>query len=102
MPLFVMIGRDGEDGLAKRPATRPRHLAHLEPLDRAGRIEIAGPMFDADGSTPRGSVVIFEAENLAAAREIAARDPYVLEGVFATWEIHPFKIVFPELPELPG
>jgi uncharacterized protein YciI len=95
MPLFVMIGRDGENGLARRPAARPRHLAHLEPLDRAGRILIAGPLLDPDGSTPRGSVVVFEADSLEEARKLAARDPYVIEGVFATYDVHPFKRVFP-------
>jgi uncharacterized protein YciI len=26
--LFVIIGHDGPDGAAKRPAVRPAHLAH--------------------------------------------------------------------------
>src|SRR5437868_5523438 len=30
--LFVIIGRDGPEGAAKRPSVRPAHLAHLRPL----------------------------------------------------------------------
>jgi uncharacterized protein YciI len=95
MPIFVMIGRDGPHGSTLRPTVRPRHLAHLEPLDRDGRVLFAGPIFDDDGATPRGSVVVFAAASLAEARELAARDPYVVEGVFASHEIHPTAQVFP-------
>ena len=96
MPLFVIIGKDGPDALAKRPAVRPRHLEHLRPLDRAGRVAIAGPLFADDGKTPCGSLIILEAADLATARELAARDPYVVEGVFATHDVKPFAQVFPE------
>ncbi len=95
MALFVMIGRDGERGPAHRAAVRPRHLEHLEPLVAASRIVIAGPVFDDDGRTPRGSVVVFEAESLEAARALVARDPYVVEGVFGTVEVQPMARVFP-------
>ena len=96
MALFVIIGTDGPDALAKRPAVRPRHLEHLRPLDRAGRIVVAGPLFADDGKTPRGSMIVLEAGDLAEARGISARDPYVVEGVFATHEVQPFARVFPE------
>lgn len=96
MPVFVMIGRDGPGALERRPEIRPRHLAHLDPLSRAGRILFAGPLFDDDGRTPRGSVVVFTAESLEDARAIAARDPYVTGGVFASHEVRPSLRVFPE------
>jgi hypothetical protein len=96
MSLFVIIGRDGPDGLARRPSVRPRHLEHLRPLDRERRVVVAGPLFADDGKTPCGSMIVLEAADLAAARAIAARDPYVTEGVFATHEVLPFARVFPE------
>ena len=96
MPFFVMIGGDGPNGATLRPTVRPRHLAHLEPLSRAGRVAFAGPIFEDDGRTPRGSVVVFEAPDLAEARALAARDPYVVEGVFDRWEVRPTTQVFPQ------
>lgn len=90
MSLFVLIGRDGPDGKRLRPDVRPDHLAHLEPLTRAGRIVLAGPF--TDGS---GSLIVFEAESLEEAEAIAARDPYVRRGVFATFEVRPFQRVLP-------
>jgi uncharacterized protein len=95
MPFFVMIGGDGPNGAALRPAVRPRHLAHLEPFSQAGRVVFAGPIFEDDGRTPRGSVIVFEAADLAEARAIAARDPYVVEGVFDRYEVRPSTRVFP-------
>ncbi len=96
MPLFVVIGRDGPHGLERRPAVRPRHLEHLRPLDRTGRVVIAGPLLADDAKTPLGSLIVLEAASLEEAREIAARDPYVVEGVFDRYEVRPFVRVFPE------
>jgi uncharacterized protein YciI len=95
MPFFVMIGRDGPRGGVLRPEVRPRHLAHLEPLAREGRVAFAGPLFEDDGKTPRGSVIVFEAPSLEEARAIATRDPYVVEGVFDRHEVRPSARVFP-------
>jgi hypothetical protein len=99
MPLFVIVGHDGPDALAKRPTVRPRHLEHLRPLSRAGQVVVAGPLLGDDGKTPRGSLIVLEASSLDEARALAARDPYVVEGVFARHEVHPFLRVFPEPQE---
>lgn len=96
MPLYLILGFDGPHGLERRPAVRPHHLAHLRPLDQAGRVLLAGPMFADDGKTPRGSMIAVEAESLDEARDLAARDPYVVEGVFERYEVRPFAKVFPE------
>ena len=56
---------------------------------------IAGPIRAADGN-PCGSVVVFEAADLAAAQAFAETDPYVVEGIFASFEVHETLQVFPE------
>ncbi len=91
MPLFVMIGHDAPDSKAKRPVHRPAHLEHLAPLAAAGRVPLAGPF--TDGS---GSLIVLEADSLADAWSIVARDPYVVNGIFNEVELHPFLQVFPE------
>jgi uncharacterized protein YciI len=95
MPLYAMIGWDGPDGPALRQRHRPAHLASLDGLEAAGRIRHAGPLLDAEGR-PIGSLVLFEAPDLEQARAIAARDPYVVEGVFARHVVHETKVVFPK------
>lgn len=94
MGLYVLIGRDGADGLAKRKLHREAHLANLKPLADAGRVVYAGPFLD-EADQPCGSIVVFEAASLEAARRFAATDPYVVEGVFASHEVLASKQVFP-------
>jgi uncharacterized protein YciI len=94
MGVFVYIGHDGPEAPALRPVVRDRHLAHLEPFDRAGRIRFAGPLRDATGA-PRGSLIVLEAADLAEARRIAESDPYFREGVFARVDVHESLQVFP-------
>lgn len=95
MPWFVWIGRDGPGGPEARKRERPAHLERLRVLDREGRICFAGPLRGEDAQ-PRGSVVVFEAPDLATARAFAAADPYVTGGVFASWEM------FETIQVLPG
>lgn len=96
MPLFVMIGKNGEDAVAKRGAVRPRHLEHIRALDRQGKIALGGPLLEDEGAAPCGSLVVFEAEDLQAARAIVERDPYVVDGVFESYDLLLFTRVFPE------
>jgi hypothetical protein len=94
MPLFVYRGHDSARGLELRKRHREKHLAHISSLDEAGRIRFAGPLIDAE-QNPCGSLVVLEAESLAAAREIAENDPYLLEGIFESVEVFETKAVFP-------
>ena len=88
--LYVIIGHDAPDAREKRPAVRPAHLAHLEPLSRAGRVKLAGPFLDRTGS-----LIVVEADSLAEVWALVARDPYVTEGVFDRVEVKAFRQVMP-------
>ena len=88
--LFVIIGHDAPDARERRPAVRPAHLAHLEPVARAGRVRLAGPLLDRSGS-----LIVVEAASLAEAWALVARDPYVTEGIFNHVEVKPFRQVLP-------
>lgn len=95
MSPFVLIAYDKPGALQTRMALRPIHLEHLEVLDRAGQLHHAGPLLDDKGA-PFGSVVVFSAENLAAAQAIAAADPFVVNGVFERYTVHPTLRAFPK------
>ena len=88
--LYVIIGHDAPDAADKRPAVRPAHLEHLAPLAGAGRIKLAGKLLDRTGS-----LIVLEADSLADAWAIVARDPYVTEGIFNHVEVKPFQQVLP-------
>ena len=96
MGIFVYIGHDGPKGAELRKTdTRERHLANLQGLVDAGRVVYAGPLRDETGA-PRGSLIVFEAEDLASARAIAESDPYLVEGVFERLEVYESMQVFPK------
>jgi len=94
MPHYVLIGRDGPRGAELRLQHRPAHIEGMEALYSEGRVLFGGPLLDEAG-VPHGSVIVFEAADLAEARRIAERDPYVAEGVFAEHEVHATHVVFP-------
>jgi uncharacterized protein len=93
MPLYVMFGRDGGNGPAIRASTRPAHLAWLDSLGAA--VRLAGPLQGDDGGSPTGSMILVEAESLAAAKALFAEDPYAREGLWARQDILPFVQVRP-------
>jgi len=94
MPHYMILGRDGARGLELRKLHREAHLANLKPVADAGRVIHAGPVLDDSGS-PCGSLIVFEAESLEAAKGFAATDPYVTQGIFESHEVLETKIVFP-------
>lgn len=95
MALFALVGHDGPRGRELRAVHRPAHLERWRALVREDRVRFVGPLL-ADGA-PVGSLIVFEATDLAAARAVAAGDPYVVHGVFARYEVHETRDVLPEL-----
>lgn len=95
MPRFVMIGWDGPRGAKRRDQHRRRHIDYIAGLHEHGKIVIAGPIKDETGDKSVGVVIVFEADNLDEAGALVAADPYVAGGVFASYEVRPFKQVFP-------
>ena len=94
MPLFVFIGHDGPDGAARRQDNREHHVAHLEALDRAGRLVYGGPIRN-ESDRSIGAVLILDTPDIAAARALVEQDPYVAAGVFERIELNRFVRAFP-------
>ena len=101
MPLFCLIGRDGPRGLELRKLHREAHLANVAPLKDAGHMAYAGPLIDEEGQ-PCGSILIFHADDLAAARRFASADPYVVQGVFASHEVIETRAVMSQAVPISG
>jgi adhesin HecA-like repeat protein len=90
--LHLVIARDGTDSEApqRRQRVRETHLEGARALATAGTLTYAGALLnDAGGMV--GSALVIEAESVDAVREILHRDIYHREGVWQTYEIHPFK-----------
>ena len=88
--LFVVTAIDKENALALRLATREAHFAYAR---ETGVIRLGGPFLYAEGEMA-GSLIVFEAADLDAARTWHAGDPYVKAGLFAHSEVRPWKMTF--------
>ena len=96
---YVIFAQDIPDTLEKRLAVRERHLARLTQLQAEGRLLTAGPNPSIDAENPgeagfSGSTVIAQFDNLLAAKDWAAQDPYVEAGVYGEVIVKPFKKIF--------
>jgi uncharacterized protein YciI len=89
--LFAMIARDKPGSGDRRLAVRPLHLQHLEGLGQ--QLRLAGALLDATGA-PEGSLVVIEAETLTAAEAIFNADPFVIEGIFGSFEVKPWRLAY--------
>lgn len=88
--LFVVTAIDKENALALRMATREAHFAYARD---SGVIRLGGPFLDAKGDMA-GSMIVFEADDLDAAKAWHANDPYVKAGLFARSEVRAWKATF--------
>jgi uncharacterized protein YciI len=84
MPLYAITARDKQNGLAQRQAVRPAHLAHLDSLGDS--LIFAGPFQNEDGQST-GSFVVIEAPDLETAEAVFGKDPFVVQGVFESYEV---------------
>ncbi len=83
---FVIHAEDKPDSLDLRVATREQHLAYVAGFE----LLVTGPLLDAEGNMC-GSLLILEADDLAAAEAFAAGDPYRRAGLFARVSVHAWR-----------
>ena len=59
----------------------PRHLAYQGEMEAAGKLFLAGPMSDDSGEQMMGAgLIIYRAETMDEARDLASNDPMHAEG----------------------
>ena len=85
----ALICKDKPDHLQTRLDNRAAHLAHIE---ASGVVEMAGPFLSPEGQMT-GSLVVLNVDDLKAAQEWAAADPYAKAGLFAKVRIEEWKKV---------
>ena len=85
--LFVLTAIDKENALDLRMKTRE---AHFDYVRKTAVVRLGGPFLNAKGDMA-GSLIIFEAKDLADAEVWHAGDPYFKASLFARTEIRPWK-----------
>jgi len=97
---YVIRGTDVPNSFEKRNAARPAHLARLEQLRDAGRLLLCGPFPAIDAEDPgpagyTGGLIVAEFDSLEDARAWTQADPYVSAGVYASFDVTPFRRALP-------
>jgi uncharacterized protein YciI len=89
--LFVIHALDKAGDGSARKANRDAHLAFAG--EHAAMIRVGGPLLSDDGQSMVGSMLVIEADDMAAAKAWAAKDPYAVNGVFERVDIRPYRAV---------
>lgn len=86
--LFVLTAIDKDNSLDLRMSVREQHMAFVK---ETGVVRLGGPFLDAKGGMA-GSLIIFEAADMEAAKAWNASDPYMKAGLFKSTDIRPWKM----------
>jgi len=68
---------------------RPSHREYLTKLQEKGKLVISGPFSD-----DKGGLLVYEADSAEQVETMVREDPFAIHGVFASWEIRPWNVVF--------
>jgi uncharacterized protein len=89
MPYYALFYDVVDDFIARRGAYRDEHLRLAHEACARGELVLAGALADpADGA-----LIIFQGESPAVAEAFARHDPYVKNGLVATWKVRNWTVV---------
>jgi uncharacterized protein len=90
--LFVVHAIDKRDILPTRAKFYRAHRIHLDEADNHDvDVVTAGTLVADDGETPVGSVFVIDAKDRAAVDAFTRSDPYHVNGVWDTVQIHGYN-----------
>ena len=87
--LIIGHGSDGKDEVHDELVARRRR--YLEDGGYLGRFIERGPLLSDDGERWMGSAMLVEFPDRSWVDVMLAQDPYVLEGLYAHIEVHPWQ-----------
>src|SRR6516164_9105415 len=90
--LYVVYALDKKDVLPVRAKHYRAHRVHLDNAnDYTVDVVTAGTLVADDGETPVGSVFVIDAKDRAAVDAFIKSDPYHVNAVWETVEIHRYN-----------
>ena len=92
--LFAFHLTDRADAGALRQRVRPEHKAYLAQV--AEHIAFAGPLLGGDGRTMRGSLLVIDFADRAAALAWLAQEPFTRAGLYGESQVHAFTNLWPQ------
>ena len=88
---YAVIARDKPDGLEQRNLLRNLHFDYLNTLGE--KLVFVGALFGEDDRMD-GSLMVVEADSLNEAKTLAAGDPFVVQGLYASLEVKRWTFSF--------
>jgi uncharacterized protein len=89
MPYFTLSYELVDDFVARRAPLRQEHLRLVKEAHSRGELLMAGALAEpADRA-----LLVFQCSNRAIPETFAKADPYVANGLVATWEVRPWNNV---------
>lgn len=70
-------------------AARPAHRDYLKVLADQGRLVMSGPFGDDSGG-----LFVYEADDAAQVENWVRQDPFARSGVFVSWEVRAWNVIF--------
>jgi uncharacterized protein YciI len=95
VPYFATVYRYTDDD-ATRDEVRPSHRDYLRELSEQGRLAVSGPYV---GGERGGALLIFVAEDEAAALELSDNDPFMSQGLVEQRTVREWQPVSGELAD---
>ncbi len=80
----------------KIASVRPSHRQHLTKLLQSGNLLAAGPITDDSGA-----LIVYNAADEVELNRFIAEDPFNTAGIFQSWQVKPWKVVFGNRTLLP-
>lgn len=99
MPQFTVYALDNPGSAPKRAEHGDAHRQRLrDSTTPPVQVVIAGPLLGPDDK-PVGSLVLVEAETIAAVEAFVAADPYSINGVYGSVDIKPIRWTIGDAPK---
>jgi uncharacterized protein YciI len=89
---YAILAKDKPGSAALRAELRPVHLEHLERY--TAKLLAGGAVFADDGTTPVGSLIIFDSEDRGEIDRFMAADPFTKGGLFESVTVYPWRKVY--------
>ena len=89
MPYFALIYEAVPDYVERRAAFRAQHLRVAAAATERGELLLGGAFADPVDR----ALLIFRAPDRAVVEDFARNDPYVVNGLVASWEVREWSVV---------
>jgi uncharacterized protein YciI len=94
MQYYALFYHLVDDYLTRRPMYRDNHLQLAKAAHERGELVLAGAMADPADQ----ALLVFYVSDPSVIEAFARNDPYVINGLVASWQVRPWTVVIGNKP----